>query len=206
MIATARLSAQAALARTPRVARMRLGFLAAAAAASGVLLYFIVVSSLNPPARSPEPGEDARIQMTSPRLTGRDDAGALFVVEAANASRASNAAVAIDLERPRYSTEGGSAVSGRTGRYDPMRRELILEGEVLLDNPDQETRFLTDRAVVDAAANTASGQTPIEGQWPLGFVRGDAYQVLDGGRRVVFTGRVRAVIRPDGGAAEETAP
>jgi lipopolysaccharide export system protein LptC len=206
MMAVARLSAPAALARAPRVRRMRLAFLAVAAAAGGVLLYFIVASSLNPPARAPQPGEDARIQMTSPRLSGRDDAGARFVVEAASASRASNAAVAIDLERPRYSTEGGSAVSGRTGRYDPMRRELILEGEVVLDNPEQETRFITDRAVVDAAASSASGQTPIEGQWPLGFVRGDAYQVLDGGRRVVFTGRVRAVIRPESGAEEETAP
>ena len=45
------------------------------------------------------------------------------------------------------------------------------------------------------------GLSPLEGKGPLGDIRADSYEILDGGNRIVFQGNVTTVIIPTGSEA-----
>jgi lipopolysaccharide export system protein LptC len=146
-------------------------------------------------------GEDAR--MINPRFTGRDEAGMPYVVTAdAAIRRRGTEARLTELESPRLdydliaAYEQADGVLARTGVFDADARTLDLNSDVQFRTQsgyafeaDHARIYLTDERVV--------GNSPVEGEGPLGTIRADSYEVLDGGNRVVFRGNVRATIYND---------
>jgi lipopolysaccharide export system protein LptC len=148
-------------------------------------------------------GEDAR--MINPRFTGRDEAGVPYVVTAdAAIRRRGTDARLTELESPQLdydlisANEQAEGVLARTGLFDADARTLDLNADVQF-RTQSGYAFLADHARIYLSEERVVGDSPVEGEGPLGTIRADAYEILDGGDRVVFTGNVRTLIRNDAG-------
>ncbi len=143
-------------------------------------------------------GEDAR--MINPRFTGRDENGTPYVVtaDAAIRRRGSDARVT-ELEAPQLdydlitAGEEAEGVLARTGLFDADARTLDLNADVRF-RTRSGYEFLAEHARIFLSEERVVGDSPVEGDGPLGTIRADGYEILDGGERVVFTGNVRTHI------------
>ena len=92
-------------------------------------------------------------------------------------------------------TEGTNPthVQASDGVYREGQRAMDLNGDVLVTDGAGNT-FATPRAVIDTKAGTVSGDQGVKGQGPLGQIAASSYGVYDSGKRIVFRGRVHAVI------------
>jgi lipopolysaccharide export system protein LptC len=143
-------------------------------------------------------GEDAR--MINPRFTGRDESGAPYVVtaEAAIRRRGEDARIT-ELESPQLdyallaAGQDADGVLARSGIFDATARTLDLIADVRF-RTSSGYEFLAEHARVYLSEDRVVGESPVEGDGPMGTIRSDAYEILDGGDRVVFTGNVRTHI------------
>ncbi len=97
----------------------------------------------------------------------------------------------------------------RTGRGSPPRRAraptlkdnevLHLDGEVDLFH-DTGFEMHTPSATVDLKNGTAAGDQPVRGHGPTGALNAAGFRILDGGKRILFTGKARLVLSPGGPA------
>jgi lipopolysaccharide export system protein LptC len=60
---------------------------------------------------------------------------------------------------------------------------------------DQGYEFHTTKARIDLDARTAAGDAPVNGRGPQGEIQAEGFEILDGGTRVVFHGRSRALFQ-----------
>ncbi|PIW30158.1 MAG: hypothetical protein COW29_04660 [Rhodobacterales bacterium CG15_BIG_FIL_POST_REV_8_21_14_020_59_13] len=151
-------------------------------------------------------GEDAR--MINPRFTGRDENGTPYMVTADAAIRRRGEETRItELESPQLDydliTADGDAegVLARSGLFDADARTLDLNADVRF-RTRSGYEFSADHARIYLSEERVVGLSPVEGAGPMGTMRADRYEILDGGDRVVFTGNVRTHLRnetSDGG-------
>jgi lipopolysaccharide export system protein LptC len=87
------------------------------------------------------------------------------------------------------------AVTADSGVYDRDASTVDLSGNVTLFH-DTGLQFETDAAKVDLKNDTAQGDQPVEGQNPDGTLAAEGFQVLNGGRTIVFLGRSYMKIYP----------
>lgn len=151
-------------------------------------------------------GEDAR--MINPRFTGRDENGTPYVVTAdAAIRRRGDEARMTELESPQldydliFAGENAEGVLARTGLFDADTRTLDLNADVRF-RTRSGYEFVAEHARIHLSDERVVGESPVEGEGPMGTIRADTYEILDGGDRVVFTGNVRTHLRneaSDGG-------
>jgi len=192
------LTLEAARKQSERVRRWRQAFAIAAGLAFAVLISFVIIHTLAQVA-APAPTFSAEdgARIVSPRYAGRDTGGKSYGLTAKEASRTGPADSALaELIAPAWKTEDGITAQGKRGVWDPKNQSLELYDDVKFATKDGST-FTSTRATVIAAENRIVGVAPLEGQMRLGFVRSDAYEIIDGGKRVRLSGRVRAVMRSD---------
>ena len=93
-------------------------------------------------------------------------------------------------------SHGGAdvVVTGDTGIYQSQTQLLDLFGEVTLVH-ENGTRFVTQRARLDAAHNTAEGNDPVEGHGPSGDITAQGFRIFDKGDTIIFTGRSDMLLR-----------
>lgn len=147
-------------------------------------------------------GENAR--MINPRFTGRDEGGAPFTVTADTAIRRRGEAINMtELENPRIDFEmleaidqSADGVLAETGLYDSDARTLDLETDVRFRTRSGYL-FRSEDARIYLGEDRVVGRNAVEGVGPMGRIRADSYEVLDGGDHVVFTGNVVARIETD---------
>lgn len=146
-------------------------------------------------------GEDAR--MINPRFTGRDENGTPYVVTADAAIRRRGDETRItELESPQLdydlitAGEDTEGVLARTGLFDADARTLDLDADVRF-RTRSGYEFVAEHARIYLSDERIVGDSPVEGEGPMGTIRADAYEILDGGDRVVFTGNVRTHLRND---------
>lgn len=189
--------------RTAFVRNLRIALVGLAA-----LLALIVVVQLvlgngeEAPDQVETAGENAR--MINPRFTGRDDSGAPFTVTADTAIRRRGEALNMtELENPRIDfemlealDESADGVLAETGLYDSEARTLDLETDVRFRTRSGYL-FRSEDARIYLGEDRVVGQSQVEGIGPMGRIRADRYEVLDGGDHVVFTGNVVARIETD---------
>tara|TARA_R110002073_G_scaffold18767_2_gene69112 strand:+ start:11892 stop:12587 length:696 start_codon:yes stop_codon:yes gene_type:complete len=198
--------------RTAFVRTLRFALMAAAAAISALVIVQIVLSMMG----EVEPdaitvGEDAR--MVNPRFTGRDEGGAPFTVTADAAIRRQGDALNLtELENPRLDYESIAAlqtapdgVLAERGFYDSENRILDLETDVRF-RTGSGYEFISETARLLLQEDRVIGNSPVEGSGPMGDIRADSYEILDGGDRVVFTGGVVAHIENRRTAAQGDQP
>lgn len=186
--------------RTAFVRTLRFALMAAAAAIAGLVVVQIALSILG----EVEPdaitvGEDAR--MINPRFTGRDDGGSPFTVTADAAIRRQGDALNLtELENPRLDyvsiealETAADGVLAERGFYDSENRVLDLDTDVRF-RTQSGYEFISEAARILLSEDRVIGSSQVEGSGPMGDIRADSYEILDGGNRVVFTGGVVARI------------
>jgi lipopolysaccharide export system protein LptC len=182
--------------RSFRVRWVRYAFLAAAAASIGLFAGYILRTAITQDARPLYLDESEAITMINPRFTGRDASGAIFTITAEAAKRRRTRDDAIDLVSPVLRDGNGSEVSAPSGFYDRASGILELYQDVKISD-SAGYRFQSEGARVFTNENRIEGLAPLIGSGPLGDIAAESYEILDGGNRVVFKGRVRTVIYPD---------
>lgn len=197
------LSLDEARRRTAIVKVIRVLFAAGAAISVGFLVGYIINNALNSRVRPVSINDDEVITMVNPRFTGRDAEGLAYVLTAEAARRRPMGDTAIDLVNPVLKDASGSVVKAPAGVYDRSGGVLELSGLVeILDAESNSFKSDGARVLVDEAR--IIGLSPLEGSGPMGDIRSDSYEVLDGGDRVIFRDNVHMVINPPSDDDAET--
>jgi hypothetical protein len=200
------LTLETAYRQSDRVRRWRRVSALAAIGAVAVLVGFglwhtIAQIAAPKPVFSAEDGAN----ILAPRYTD----GQTYNLTAREAVRSGPVETAVaELAAPQWANEGGMTAEGRRGVWDPKQQALELYDDVKFATNDGST-FSSTRATVVAGERRIVGTAPIEGQSKLGFVRGDNYEIIDGGKRIKLTGRVRVIMREEPleqPAGSQTAP
>jgi lipopolysaccharide export system protein LptC len=149
------------------------------------------------------------LRMINPRYTGVDRRGRPFVVTAAVGRQVPKHQDLMSLQKPHadLKTNGGADITliARTGIYQQQTQLLDLFGNVTLVHQNG-TRFVTDRARVNGARETAEGDDPVAGQGPSGRIKAQGFRVLDKGDTILFTGRADALLKSAPRSAKAPAP
>ena len=196
------LTLNAARRRTALVSTLRLVFAGGATAILAVVIAQMVFGNSGNVAETTE-AVSTDVRMLNPRFTGRDENLTPYTITADAAVRRSDSAIGLtDLERPRLEynllTGGGagSEVISETGVYDPSNRIIDLTSAVHLETAEGYT-FATDHARIYLREERVMGEQPVDGVGPMGRIQADRFEILEGGDRVIFEGRVRARIVQD---------
>ncbi|MEW6598599.1 MAG: LPS export ABC transporter periplasmic protein LptC [Pseudomonadota bacterium] len=144
------------------------------------------------------------IHMLDPEFHGRNDRGRPFVLSAKEAIRDGHDLNKVTLIRPalRIENEDGSTIrlNGLHGLYRDDTKVLNLDGDVNLDD-GKGAHFHSDLATIDTNADTASGNSRVSGDSPLGHTEASSYAILNRGAHLIFRGQVRSRIINDRGAS-----
>ena len=142
--------------------------------------------------------EAHELRMLNPRYAGVDRENRPYVVTSAVGRQASNRDDLMSLERPRaeMTMHNGAlvVVTAATAMYQSQAQLLDLFGDVNLVH-ENGTRFVTNTAHVDVAADSAAGNDPVTGHGPSGDITAEGFRVLDRGNTIVFTGKSDAFLK-----------
>lgn len=197
-------SLTSARARSGRVRVLRAVLLVAMVLVGGNALMQTFMSRASGPSEPAfTPAGDAE-RIINPRFTGRDRGGTPFMITADAAVRRLGGVTPLtDLERPALDyawIEGlrdSSQALAETGVFDEAGQSLTLRTDVRFATP-AGYRFEAPSARISLRDGTVDGEEGVSGAAPWGAVRADAFQVQDGGNRVILTGDVRTRIYPGG--------
>jgi lipopolysaccharide export system protein LptC len=146
------------------------------------------------------PEEIDAITMENARFGGVDSQNRTFNITAARAIQSVEDSNNIRLFQPRADialADGAKvAIQSDTGGLQRNTQILDLFGAVTMIH-DRGYEFRTAQARIDLNQQTAAGDAPFEGHGPLGWIRAEGFEILDGGARVIFRGRSRAVFEPE---------
>jgi lipopolysaccharide export system protein LptC len=158
--------------------------------------------------------EAHELRMLNPRYAGVDRENRPYVVTSAIGRQASNRDDLMSLERPRAEMTMHSGalvvVTAATAMYQSQAQLLDLFGNVNLVH-ENGTRFVTNTAHVDVAADSALGNDPVTGHGPSGDITAQGFRVVDRGNTIVFTGKSNLLLKgtkpsPRPAAAPPTLP
>jgi lipopolysaccharide export system protein LptC len=142
--------------------------------------------------------EAHELRMLNPRYAGVDRENRPYVVTSAIGRQASNRDDLMSLERPRaeMTMHNGAlvVVTAATAMYQSQAQLLDLFGDVNLVH-ENGTRFVTNTAHVDVAADSAGGNDPVTGHGPSGDIAAQGFRVLDRGNTIVFTGKSNLLLK-----------
>jgi lipopolysaccharide export system protein LptC len=142
--------------------------------------------------------EAHELRMLNPRYAGVDRENRPYVVTSAIGRQASNRDDLMSLERPRAEMTMHSGalvvVTAATAMYQSQAQLLDLFGDVNLVH-ENGTRFVTNTAHVDVAADSAVGDDPVTGHGPSGDIAAQGFRVVDRGNTIVFTGNSNLLLK-----------
>jgi lipopolysaccharide export system protein LptC len=142
--------------------------------------------------------EAHELRMLNPRYAGVDRENRPYVVTSAIGRQASNRDDLMSLERPRaeMTMHNGAlvVVTAATAMYQSQAQLLDLFGDVNLVH-ENGTRFVTNTAHVDVAADSAMGNDPVTGHGPSGDITAQGFRVVDRGNTIVFIGKSNLLLK-----------
>jgi len=146
--------------------------------------------------------EAHELRMLNPRYAGVDRENRPYVVTSAIGRQASDRDDLMSLERPRaeMTMHNGAlvVVTAATAMYQSQAQLLDLFGDVNLVH-ENGTRFVTNTAHVDVAADSAGGNDPVTGHGPSGDITAQGFRVVDRGNTIVFYREVEPLAERDEG-------
>jgi len=141
--------------------------------------------------------EASHLRMQNPRFTGSDGQDRLFNVTAVSAVQKKAEVPVLDLAQPKgdLTTPEGSwmSLSAELGHYNQSKEVLDLAGKVELFR-DDGYQVSTERAAIDLRAGVATGDAPVAGQGPAGYINSQGFRIADHGRVIEFTGKAHLVL------------
>jgi lipopolysaccharide export system protein LptC len=145
------------------------------------------------------PEEIETVTMENARFAGVDAQNRSFNITAARAVQSADDNNHIHLQQPKADivlTSGAKvAIQSDTGGLQRDTQILDLVGTVTVTQ-DQGYEFRTANARIDLKERTAAGDAPVNGRGPQGEIQAEGFEILDGGARVIFRGRSRALFQP----------
>lgn len=145
------------------------------------------------PAGGPKP------QVLNPRVLGTDKQSRPFEITADLGSHTTSEdgrdIYLFDQPKADITLSDGSwvAITSNNGRYDEESKTLYLSNNVNLFH-DSGYEFTTSSAQFEIDSNSARGDDPVHGQGPFGVLDSEGFRILDGGARIIFTGKARLTI------------
>ena len=182
-------SLKEARARTALVHIIRLLFTIGAMLSAGVLIGYLINHSINGGADAQKSVGTVAATMLNPRFEGRDAQDQPYTLTADTARRRRENISLVDLVNPHLEDAASSTVQAREGVWNDKTKVLDLVGDVVMTDAAGYT-FTAERTRMFVEENRVEGQTPLNGIGPIGEVRADSYEVLDGGDRLLLKGNV----------------
>lgn len=151
--------------------------------------------------------DGTRVTMENPRMAGHRKDNRPYEVTAVSAVQDIRKPNVIELNQINGRMETGDdssvSLSARSGVFDSGREQMTLKDDILVRTRNgQEVRLRS--ADVDFKAGTVRSREPVVVNMPDMEVRGDALDVTESGAKIVFTGRVSALISEKGAPAPAT--
>lgn len=138
--------------------------------------------------------------MEAPVYVATDDRNRPYRLTATRARQVNHRTTTIALDNPEAVLELSGGVRVRIeadiGRFDRNRNRLTLSGDVKVYH-GRNHRFRTAEATVDMKTKTAWGGRDVYATGPETTVAAEGFLIADRGMTVMFTGKTRAVLRPD---------
>jgi LPS export ABC transporter protein LptC len=104
----------------------------------------------------------------------------------------------------RRATGTDLAVTSKSGRYDRETKKLMLEGSVVIAEP-QRFKAQMEKAEFDVTTRTlASKSSPVDVELEQGTIKADSLVADNNGERMLFKGRVKAHFPPSSAVKNET--
>jgi lipopolysaccharide export system protein LptC len=156
-------------------------------------------ASFNLQPVSADPKEVEQLRMVNPRFVGMDAKQQPYTITALTATQEHPGADTILLDSPQadIQLESGAwvTVTAQNGRYAQKAQTLDLEGDINVFH-DLGYEFHTERAHVDLASSTVTGDDHVTGHGPSGNIDSEGFMILDRGATVVFSGSARLLLTP----------
>lgn len=152
------------------------------------------------------PDQIESLNMVNARFDGIDEKNRPYSVTAELVTQAGESADLIELTQPKadITLESGAwiALTAESGAFSRKAELLDLAGDVSLFH-DRGFEMHTEQAQVNLKEGVASGDARVFGQGPAGELESEGFRVSDDGKRILFGGRARLLIIPDGIAADD---
>jgi lipopolysaccharide export system protein LptC len=147
-----------------------------------------------------------RVVMRAPSLTGFKKDNTPYEVTATSAFQDIRKPHVIELKEMKadLALDGGgrARLTAAEGVYDGQRETLDLSSDVRVVT-DTGLEVKLDTAKVDLKAGTVASDRPVDVVMKNGTIAAERLDILDNGKKIVFSGRVRAVL--DGASSEAPA-
>jgi lipopolysaccharide export system protein LptC len=135
--------------------------------------------------------------MVNPRYFGTDDKNQPYTVTAEIGTQVDQELQAFSLDRPvadlTRAAGGSMVINSDIGVFQQKANTLELFGHVDLFQ-DKGYEVHSDSAHIDIGTRDAHGEEPTHGVGPTGVVDGEGFRLWDGGSRIIFTGKAKAVL------------
>ncbi len=170
------------------------------ALAVGVVAFLDPFRRMDGVSLGPVSVSGTKITMENPRLTGyrQDDRPYEVTASAAMQDVRKPALVELKDMRGRLATDASGSTArleAASGVFDTQKEQLELKDNVRVRTDAGQEVVLTS-ASVDFKAGTVVSREPVAVAFPGGSIRADTLNVSDGGKVIVFEGRVRSEFRP----------
>ncbi|SBW11135.1 conserved hypothetical protein [uncultured Alphaproteobacteria bacterium] len=147
-----------------------------------------------------DPRHPDRLRVVNARFRGTDAENQPFTVTAESAFETESGARSVALDAPSADlalNDGGWVIArAPEGEYDRDAEILKLTGGVSVFHDNGYT-FESPTARLALRQGEAEGDDPAQAYGPAGEIRGESgFNILDKGRRIVFKGKSRLIIRP----------
>lgn len=146
------------------------------------------------------------LEMVAPVLTGVDDQGRPYVINAkrATADGLEPTEVTLNDISANLSLEDGQPVTvvAASGLYRPAEKILTLDGGVIVTLADGHVVKL-ETVSLDLAKGVASSDKRVTGDGPTGHIEADRLQATDNGHLLRFEGNVKVLIQPSQAPTED---
>ena len=146
------------------------------------------------------------LAMQNPRYYGTDDNNLPFSVTAVVATQIDAENMVLSLEKPAADLtqkDGGSVIlNADIGLFRQKENILDLMGGVDLYKSDGYEMH-TESVRLNTKDGSGVGDDPVRGQGPGGTIEGEGIRLWDGGKRIMFTGRAKAVLATSGGKEDK---
>lgn len=191
---------EAALVRPSRVIRvLKYGLPAVAIVLAAALLIWPHVTFKIGPFEAKIDLQDNRLRMRDLRYEGKDDRGRPFVINAATAieTRADPREVQLEQLKAELKLSRGYVLARSDhGFYYEAEKRLDVWGNVHIFDPSGY-EFRGESAIVNLADSLVLADEPVEGQGPLGIIRGNAAAISEKGQHIYLYRGVKATLYPD---------
>ena len=175
--------------RTQIVRYLRFALMGAAIITLGIFFGFIARNAYERAAGASTVDADQTVAMLSPRFTGRDGAGNLYIITADSAQQKRENEDLVDLTNPYLVDSFDREVTAPRGLYDRVNETLELYEDVLVVD-ERGYVFNSTHARVFPKTGIVIGVAPLDGTGPLGDIRSDSYELERDTGIVTFTGNV----------------